>query len=189
MHRKPEFLRFPYNHTGDTKEKHDAIAAFMSERGYRLAACTIDNSDYEFNRAYVIALAYHDKKTAAKARADYVAYTAQEIDWYSRLNKTVFGYEPPHVMLLHDSPLNADEIQDVLSLFTQRGYTFVTLAEALKDPAYAVPETYVTKYGPMWGYRWAYELHIRVDGRAEPNPPAWIGQYVASRKPSQYGAP
>ncbi len=32
--KKLEFLRFPYNHTGDTKEKHDAIAAFIAKRGY-----------------------------------------------------------------------------------------------------------------------------------------------------------
>ena len=31
----PEFLRFPYNHTGDTREKHDAIASFMKAHGYR----------------------------------------------------------------------------------------------------------------------------------------------------------
>ena len=33
--RKPGFLRFPYNHTGDTQEKHDAVAAFIAARGYQ----------------------------------------------------------------------------------------------------------------------------------------------------------
>jgi len=32
-------FRFPMNHTGDTREKHDALAAFLAERGYRLATC------------------------------------------------------------------------------------------------------------------------------------------------------
>jgi peptidoglycan/xylan/chitin deacetylase (PgdA/CDA1 family) len=176
--RKPEFLRFPYNHTGDTKEKHDAIAAFMSAHGYRLAPCTIDNSDYLFNATYVLALARHDKETVAKVRADYIAYTATEIDWYTGVNKQVFGYEPPHIMLLHDNQLNADTIDEIISLFTKRGYTFVTIAEALKDPAYAVPETDISAYGPMWGYRWAHVLHVKVNGRDETDPPAWIGQYA-----------
>ncbi|MFP5227838.1 MAG: polysaccharide deacetylase family protein, partial [Acidobacteriota bacterium] len=82
--RKPRFLRFPYNHTGDTTQKHDAIAAFLAAYGYRLAPCTIDGSDYEFNSAYVIALAHHDKSSAAKLRTDYIAYTAKEIDWYNK---------------------------------------------------------------------------------------------------------
>jgi peptidoglycan/xylan/chitin deacetylase (PgdA/CDA1 family) len=183
--RKPQFLRFPFNHTGDSKQKHDAIAAFLSARGYRLAPCTIDNSDYEFNETYALALARHDRQTAAKLRADYIAYTAQEIDWYTALDKTVFGYEPPHVMLLHDSPLNADTIADILSLFQRRGYTFVTLAEALQDAAYAVPETYITQYGPMWGYRWAQELHVQVDGRGEPDPPAWVPAYIKNHSLSR----
>jgi peptidoglycan/xylan/chitin deacetylase (PgdA/CDA1 family) len=176
--RKPEFLRFPFNHTGDSKEKHDAVAAFLSARGYRTAPCTIDNSDYLFNATYVLALARHDAEAAARVRADYIAYTETEIDWYTKVNKQVFGYEPPHIMLLHDNQLNADTIDEVISLFSRRGYTFVTLAEAMKDPAYAVAETDISAYGPMWGYRWARELHVTVNGRDEPDPPAWINQYA-----------
>jgi hypothetical protein len=98
------------NHTGDSKEKHDLIAAFLSQRGYQLATCTIDNSDYLFNDAYVWMLAKSDAEAAKKLRAEYLAYTSQEIDYYAGLNKQVFGYEPPQVMLLHDNRLNADVI-------------------------------------------------------------------------------
>jgi peptidoglycan/xylan/chitin deacetylase (PgdA/CDA1 family) len=178
--RKPEFLRFPYNHTGDSKEKHDTIAAFLSGHGYRLAPCTIDNTDYKFNETYALALARHDGQAAARIRTDYIAYTGAEIDWYK-----VFGYEPPHVMLLHDSPLNGDTIEQVISLFTQRGYRFVTLTEALQDHAYSVPETFITKYGPMWGYRWAQVLHVKVSGRDEPDPPAWLDQYAKNPRVNQ----
>ncbi|HSK46050.1 MAG TPA: polysaccharide deacetylase family protein, partial [Candidatus Binatia bacterium] len=31
------FFRFPFNHTGETAEKHDAIAAFLRQRGYEVA--------------------------------------------------------------------------------------------------------------------------------------------------------
>src|SRR5512144_3191396 len=48
-----QFFRFPMNHTGDTRDRHDQVASFLSQRGYRVAPCTIDNSDYLFNRAYV----------------------------------------------------------------------------------------------------------------------------------------
>jgi hypothetical protein len=80
-------------------------------------------------------------------------------------------------MLLHDNQLNADTIQQLLSLFQQRGYRFVSLREALHSPAYAIPETCITKYGPMWGYRWAQELNVKVSGRDEPDPPAWVAEY------------
>jgi hypothetical protein len=165
------------NHTGDTLEKHDSIAAFLTQRGYQLATCTIDNSDYLFNDAYLRMLARHDKASARRLRSDYLAYTSAEIDYYAALNQQALGYEPPQVMLLHDNQLNADVIEQVLKIFESKGYRFVSLRKAQSDPAYRIPETFITKYGPMWGYRWAEERKVKVHGAWEPQPPAWIAQY------------
>jgi len=44
----PALFSFPGKSHWDTKEKHDAIAAFLKQRGYRVAVCTIDNEDYAF---------------------------------------------------------------------------------------------------------------------------------------------
>jgi hypothetical protein len=116
----------------------------------RLAPCTIDNSDYLFNQAYVRMLSEHDS-AAVRLRAEYLSYTSAEIDYYAALGRQVFGYEPPEIMLLHDNRLNADMINELLALFEQKHYTFVSLNGALSDPAYRTPDTYVTSYGPMWG--------------------------------------
>jgi peptidoglycan/xylan/chitin deacetylase (PgdA/CDA1 family) len=172
-----EFFRFPMNQTGDTKAKHDAIAEFLLRRGYELATCTIDTSDYVFNRAYERMLAIHDAASAGRLRRDYLAYTDTEIDYYAGLNRQALGYEPPEVMLLHDNRLNADVIGQLLSLFRQKHYEFVTLASAQSDPAYRTAETYITKFGPMWGYRWAKERNVKVDGSLETDPPKWITEY------------
>jgi peptidoglycan/xylan/chitin deacetylase (PgdA/CDA1 family) len=172
-----KFLRFPYNGTGDTAEKHTEILAFLKAHNYQIATCTIDNEDYLFADAYSKMLAHHDADSASRLRAAYLDYTATEIDYYTHLHKQIFGREIPHVMLLHASRLNADTIEQVLALFTARGYRFVTLTQAQSDPAYASPDTYATKYGPMWGYRWAQELGISLKGNHEAEPPAWISEY------------
>jgi peptidoglycan/xylan/chitin deacetylase (PgdA/CDA1 family) len=172
-----EFFRFPMNHTGDTKAKHDAMAEFLVRRGYELATCTIDTSDYVFNQAYVRMLANHDAASAGRLRRDYLAYTDTEIDYYAALNRRVLGYEPPEVMLLHDNRLNADVIEQLLDMFQHKRYEFVTLASAQSDPAYRTPETYITKFGPMWGYRWASERKVKVNGSLETDPPRWISEY------------
>ncbi len=181
-----EFFRFPMNHTGDINAKHDAIAEFLAEHGYKVAACTIENSDYLFNDAYVRVLAQKDKKAAKKLRLEYLAYTSSEIDYFGSLNKRVLGYEPPQVMLLHDNRLNADVIESVLALFEKKGYKFVSLRAAESDAAYSIPDTYITQYGPMWGYRWAKERNVQVDGRLEPEPPQWIVN--SGPNPSTYSA-
>jgi peptidoglycan/xylan/chitin deacetylase (PgdA/CDA1 family) len=175
--RTPRYFRFPMNHTGDTAAKHDAVAAFLTQRGYKLAVCTIDNEDYVFDRAYLLALARKDSASAERLRSEYLSYTGTEIDYYSSLNKQVFGYEPPQVMLLHVNRLNADTINSVLGLFEQRHYAFVDLDKAEADPAFAVPDKFVTPYGWMWGYRWARERHIKVNGNLETEPAAWVRDY------------
>jgi peptidoglycan/xylan/chitin deacetylase (PgdA/CDA1 family) len=172
-----QYFRFPQNHTGDTKEKHEAIARFLAQRGYKLATCTIDNEDFEFEAAYRLSLARGDDETARKLKAAYLAYTSSEIDYYAGLHKQIFGREIPQVMLLHVNRLNSALLEDILAAFEQRGYRFVELADAQSDPAFATPDTFVTAWGPMWGYRWAHVLGVKVDGSKESEPPTWVAQY------------
>lgn len=149
----------------------------MAKRGYRLAPCTIENSDWEFYWAYVRMLAKHDEASMAKLRAEYLAYTSAEIDYYAALNKQVLGYEPPEIMLLHDNQLNAEMIDDVLAIFEKKGYRFVTLSEAEADPVYKQPDAFITSDGPMWGYRWAAGRKVKVNGKLDPDVPTWVTEY------------
>ncbi|HEY2857985.1 MAG TPA: polysaccharide deacetylase family protein [Terracidiphilus sp.] len=183
--RSGKFFRFPFNHTGDTQEKHDAVAAFLAGRGYSQAPCTIETSDWMFNEAYGRMLANRDRTAAARLRADYLSFTEAQIDYFGKLNRQVVGYDPPQIMLIHDNQLNADVIEQLLGIFREKRYRFVTLSEAESDPVYRSGDTLVTKYGPMWGYRWARERNVKVDGRLEPDPPKWISEYgqnVRSRR-------
>jgi peptidoglycan/xylan/chitin deacetylase (PgdA/CDA1 family) len=176
--RKPQFFRFPFNHTGDTKEKHDAMAAFLAQRGYRLAPCTIESSDWMFNTAYGRMLARHDRAAAGRLRSEYLAFTAKQVDYFTKLNRQVLGYDPPQTMLLHDNQLNADLIEDLLAIYESKGFEWISLSDAEKDPTYGKPDAFITKFGPMWAYRWAEERGVKVDGSLEPEPPAWITDYA-----------
>src|SRR5579862_8019116 len=77
--RSPRFFRFPFNHDGDTRDKHDSVAAFLARRGYAVATCTMQNDDWLFNGTYVRALATGDTMTAARVRGAYLEYTKTEI--------------------------------------------------------------------------------------------------------------
>ena len=81
-------------------------------------------------------LAKNDGEKAQKLRTEYLAYTSAEIDYYGGLDKQVFGYEPPEVMLLHDNRLNAEVIEQILDIFEKKRYRFVSLAIAQADAAY-----------------------------------------------------
>lgn len=172
------FYRFAYNHVGDTEEKRVAIEALLAEHDYRLAAATIDTSDYLFDAAFV--RAGRERKADLRARIveAYLTHTRAQVRYYAALNAEVLGYEPPAIMLLHANALNAEVMEDLLTLFHAEGYDFVSLDAAMADAAYAQSPKVATRFGPMWGYRWASERGVRVDGSKEQEPPAWVGAYA-----------
>lgn len=171
------FMRFPMNHTGNTSEKRAGIEAILERLGYEAAASTIDTSDYVFERAYRVALRRGDEVCAVRIREAYLAHSAVQIDYYSALNAGVLGHAPPEIALLHLNRINADVLEELLGLYVARGYRFVSLDEAQRDPAYRTPVTFASPHGPMWGYRWARERRIGVNGAREAAPPAWIDGY------------
>lgn len=175
--RTTPFFRFPYNHTGDTEPKRAAIEKLLADHGYRLAASTIDTSDYLFNNAYERAFAKRDWAMMRRIERAYLDHSRVQIDYYGELGRKVFGREVPAIMLLHANRLNAAAIQSLLGLFRSGGYRFVSLSEAQSDPAYSTPVV-ATKFGPMWAYRWARARQVKVDGRLEQEPPAWVGTYA-----------
>ncbi len=172
---KPRYLRFPFNHIGGTEDSRKAAATFLASRGYEIAACTIDTSDYEFSRAYDAALAAKDA-AAARIEREYLDYTAVQIAYYDKLNAQVLGRTAPHVMLLHANRLNAAVLARILEIFEARAFRFVALEKAQADPAYAI-EVAANKFGPMWGYRLARTMRVKVNGAAEMEPSEWIRRY------------
>ena len=179
--RSISFFRFPYNHVGDTETKRVAIAKLLADHGYKLAASTIDTSDYLFNDAYERAFAKRDRGMMQRIQRAYLDYSRVQIAYYGELNRKVLGREVPAIMLLHANRLNAAAIKPLLGVFRSAGYGFVSLEQAQADPAYSAMPAVATKFGPMWAYRWARERQVKVDGRLEQEPPAWISAYVGSK--------
>lgn len=168
------YFRFPYNHVGDTEAKRIAIQRMLARHGYTLAASTIDTSDYVFNKAYERAIAAHDRPLTRRIERAYLDHSRVQIGYYAALGRTVLGRDAPAIMLLHVNRINAATITRLIGLFRATGHRFVSLREAQADPAFAATPAVATGYGPMWGYRWARERGVKVDGRLEQEPPAWI---------------
>jgi peptidoglycan/xylan/chitin deacetylase (PgdA/CDA1 family) len=169
------YFRHPYLHAGDTPEKKATVEAFLAERGYTIAPVTLDSDEWVFAAAYARAVAEADTATAQRLRTEYVAWTEAVVAHFEGWSREVLGYELPQVALLHANLLNADTIGELAAMFARRGYRFVSLEEALRDPVYARPDPYVGRYGNSWLHRWA-----RGEGREvrwEPGAPDWVTAY------------
>ncbi len=172
--KSPLFFRHPMTHTGDTKEKKDAIDAFLASRGYRIAPHTIENSDYIFNVGYVRAQAEKDAALADRLRDAYIEMTMTATAFAEKTGPALFMREIPQVLLLHANAITAESLDAMLSMFEKRGYRFVTLEAAMADPAYATPDTMVSAFGPTWFWRWARTLGVRLSGAGDPDVPDWV---------------
>jgi|SRR5689334_2846566 len=168
------YFRHPMTHTGDTTEKKEAIEKFLEARGYKVTPHTIENSDFIFNVPYAEALQKNDEALAKRVRDEYLALTNTAIEFAEKISPEIFGREIPQLLLIHANDINADSLDEMLKNFEARGYTFVSLDTVMADPAYQTKDTYISKYGPTWLFRWAKSKGMDLDFKGDPDPPKWV---------------
>lgn len=132
------WLRFPFLHEGETIEKRHAVAAFLAQRGYRVAEVSLNFDDWAFSDPYVRCLARDDKAAVTWIKEHYLQRAAESLSRDLRNTTLTFGRDINHVMLLHAGALSAVMLPRLLGLLEARGFGFVTLQEAQSDAAYAV---------------------------------------------------
>jgi peptidoglycan/xylan/chitin deacetylase (PgdA/CDA1 family) len=180
---RPEFYRHPYTQTGPTPEIRRAFEAFLDAHGYRVAPFTIEDADYLFDALYGDALDRGDAPEAARIRAASIEHAALMTAWFEGLGRDLLGREPAQILLIHLNRLNADTLSERLAALRRRGYRFVSLTEALADPAYALRDDYVGANGPSWLHRWAVAKGLPSRLREEPDPPDWVLAAWKARPP------
>ncbi len=173
--RRLRFFSYPYLNTGPDAETKKAFEAFLKERGYAIHPVTIDSSDWLFARVHQEALRRGDRETAARVAAEYVPYMERMMEFYEGLSRDTLGREVPQVLMLTTSPVVADQLDELLAMLRARGYRFVTLEEALRDEAYAQPDTYTGEWGISWLQRWA--ITRGGEFRREPYLPPYMRQF------------
>ena len=165
------YYRHPFLFTGPTPEIKQEMQGFLDQRGYRVAPVTLDTQDYQY------AALYTRPEYRERARSEYVPYMESVVAFFEERSVEVVGREIPQVLLIHANDLNADLMPDLLAMFRRRGYTFVSLEQALADPVYRSEETYVGRNGFSWIHRWSRTKGMK--GRGEPDPPEWVKAWAS----------
>ena len=173
------WFRFPFLRSGKDLAKKRAMEEFLAKRGYRNAVVTIDNDEYIYAFAYAGALRRGDRANAKKLADDYIRYMETMFEFYERLSQETFGYEIPQILLLHDNSLNADHLDRLAAMARRRGYRFISVEEAMRDPVYSRKENYIGGRGLSHILRWAME-----DGKTPAVPgdvPPWVMDLYQAR--------
>jgi peptidoglycan/xylan/chitin deacetylase (PgdA/CDA1 family) len=170
------YFRHPYLITGPTPQAKAAFETFLKENGYQVAPVTVDNEDYAFNDVLGAALQEKNEELASRTKSAYLAYMSSAFDYYEGVSRSLFHREIPQVLLIHDSELTAECLDELLTSLERRGYRFISLDEALADPAYATPDLFIGPEGFSWLIRWKLAFGQQADWQDEPGPPEWVAK-------------
>jgi peptidoglycan-N-acetylglucosamine deacetylase len=185
---KEKYFRHPFLNTGPTAETKSAFEAFLKDRGYRVAPVTVDPSDYMFNDILGESAEKKDKELGEKAKREYLEYANTVFAYEEQESRNLFQREIPQVLLIHDSDLNAECLDALLAQLEKRGYKFISLDDALADPAYATPDLFVGGVGISWLTRWKLSFGQKPDYQNGPDPPKWVQkrfEQIRSSHPKQ----
>jgi hypothetical protein len=131
-------------HEGNTKGKKKDVAKRLFRADYTIVPATVIPSDFNFNRVYVETK--QGSEEMDRLREVYLRHLAECLEYAEGQSERVLGHQPKHILRLHMGIATARFIDDVIALLKERGYEFVSLEDALSDPAYKTAEEYV---GPL----------------------------------------
>jgi peptidoglycan/xylan/chitin deacetylase (PgdA/CDA1 family) len=149
------YFRHPFLETGRDLQTRREAEAFLVGRGYRIAPVTLDAWDWMYAGVYQDAKNRGDSALQQQLVSSYLSYSDASFAYSEQLAKNTIGYEPKQILLLHATQLEADHIGELIELMRKRGYRFITLADALGDQAYSLPDTFVGEEGSGWIEHWA----------------------------------
>jgi peptidoglycan-N-acetylglucosamine deacetylase len=173
--RELRYFSYPFLNTGPDLKTKAACESFLKEHDYTLTPVTIDSMDWLFGRVYDEAKRRGDQATMQRVAEEYVPYMEKMLEFYEQLSADVVGYEVPQVMMLTASALLADQMDNMLAMMKRRGYSFITLEQALEDKAYQQPDNYTGPVGISWLQRWAITKGLGF--RKEPSLPVFMQQF------------
>jgi peptidoglycan/xylan/chitin deacetylase (PgdA/CDA1 family) len=170
--RRLVWFRYPNLHSGTTDAAHQAIVDFLASRAYRVAPITVSYADYSYAGPYARELHAGRAEQAGRIRQAYIDSVDAGFAYAEQASMEVFGREIPQILLIHCNELNSHVLRDTFARMRARGYAFITLEDAMADPAYARADTFAGS-GGGWIERTARAAGKTITARS-PQVPTWV---------------
>lgn len=130
------WLRYPFLHEGETLEKRQAVRAWLLAHGYKIAEVSMDFEDYLWNAPYARCMAKHDESSIQRLHDSYLAVAEKYYGVFRELSHLVYGRDVKYVLLMHVGAFDARMLPELVKLYRTKGVKFVSLQDAMSDPAY-----------------------------------------------------
>ncbi|MGQ3889430.1 polysaccharide deacetylase family protein [Legionella sp. CNM-1927-20] len=129
---EPKYFRFPYLATskGEKKEK---VIDYLKTLNYTVAPITIDSKDFLFNRKLVaLPKEVRNIYLNEELKLEYLDFIWQQTLKALERNRRAHTPNQAQILLIHANVINAYTLADIINLYKEHGFTFVTLEDALK---------------------------------------------------------
>src|SRR4030095_16919065 len=98
-----------------------SVRRILAERGYRIAAVTMDFGDWQFNNAYGRCAAKGDKKAMAKLERQFLEDARISATYFREMSQKLHGRDIPYVLLTHIGTVDAKLMPQLLALYREMG--------------------------------------------------------------------
>ena len=149
-----KYFRYPFLQTGPDSLKKYGFEMVLTEQNYINAPVTIEADDWYFNKVYMDAMRAGNKDLMRSIAEKYLKHNSDYFDYYLKLTQEVVGRPIKHIFLCHANALNADYFDELCKVMIDKGFSFITLDEALADEIYKHKDTVLTTGGFPWLHRW-----------------------------------
>lgn len=162
---QPKFFRYPYLAEGRGATKA-AVQNYLEANQYTVAPVTIDSKDYQFNeRLLHIPFRVRDQHVA-RIKKEYLNYVWQQT---LKAEKHTKEGSNAQILLVHANLLNSHCLGDLIQMYKDHGYRFVSLEQALAHHATPAPEEVAIKpvsfnqLDMLWLFFHGYPIQLKID--------------------------
>lgn len=127
---EPKFFRFPYLAMG-RGDKKDQILHQLAAKNYQVAPVTIDSKDFVFNQLLLSVQEKDRRRFLEVLKPCYLNFIWEQTLKAEEKNRLARKEQAPQILLIHSNLLNAYVLPDLIQLYRQNGFKFVSLDTAL----------------------------------------------------------
>lgn len=156
------YFRYAFDMWGDDPAKTAEVQLHLARKGLTTAPISTWFYDVQFLVAYIRTLTTRDTEGQSWIRKNFVDTAVTALKDQAAAAREVFGRDPVHIALIHGTPIAGDFYADVLAAYRDHGVEFVTLEEAMTDPANHVAPPTVNRFFRNSTQKWSEYAGVEV---------------------------
>jgi len=139
---KERYFRHPYLHYGSEPAKRNRVEGLLKEQKITIAHASIVVEDFVYNLSLEKNINSRDSTRLYQLRDEYLEHITEQLAMAETLAMEIVKRPVRHILQLRANKINAMFLKDIIQLFSEKGYSFISLKSALKDKVYKIYDNY-----------------------------------------------